>query len=295
MNQHHSQAELTCLLALVAVFVVGCSTTRIVTKTRLPARSHAMQAKQRVAVEPFRGRHGDKVTRLLRAAVARGRHHTLVEAGGNPDVVISGKVADLAYTTSVDQLEQKRCVAKDKKGRCTKKTTIPIYTRAESCTAKVQGKLTRVADRSVILDRVFARDASDSQAQEKNKPGSQETMLCATALEKAVGDLTAFATPYEATVALDFHDIDDDGTTKEAVEMARASRFSRARELLQSVVKTQPLSDEQQAWAHYNLATVLWAMGQFKQCLNELDTAQEVLSSDDSVSSLYRSCQEYVQ
>jgi len=280
-----------------------------------------MQTQQRILMAHFGGPRGHAVARQLRSAVSRGHLHHLIDtqnqklveqefekalasgsAASLAAVAPTGATAILSGTTSQDDYSVERdsysvtkCTARNKKGKCTRKIKVPVYTIKEKCGVAVSGRATRVADGAVLFDRTFNRAASNSDSKERENPPSRRKEICDSAFSASVDALIAFVTPYTTNMRLDFHKVKGSDSTDKALEYVKMSKLDQARKILESTIGDASLSEEDRAWARYNLAVVQWATADFDGCIEQIGIAQETLGAESMLIDMETACREYVQ
>lgn len=308
------------ILASLAVLSSGCSTTTVKTRLTLPPRTAAMQTKQKVLVVPFSGRRGPSATRDMRTEISSGRLHTVfdtnlegqrlaqinetLKAGGAVDagglggatVILAGTVEDDEYENTIDEYKTDKCVKHDKKGKCTDKVKVPVYTLRETCGVRIVARAVAVATGDVLFERTFRGTASAQDTAEKALPPSQRNTICADAYSQAISLLVPFVTPFTVTVALSFHDVEDSGRlTSAAVKQVELGNLAKAHDMFVKVISDPALDDKGRAWAHHNYAVLLWAQARFDDCVKQARMAEEVLGNDSDVQSNKQSCTDYMQ
>lgn len=310
------------LLAALGTVVAGCATRRVVTHATLPPRLKAMGTQQRVRLIPFTGPRGEEATRRLRSAITRGGFHTLVDrdheaqraqeleralaagqaaelASSAPEgatILISGQTHAGDYERDIEESSVRRCVRKNRKGKCTKMVDVPVYELSEVCRTTVRATIKSVEAGSVIFDQEFPGAEAVVRTEEGKKPAGVGAALCDAAFANAMEKLVHHVTPHQKQVSLDFRVISDPaGHTEKAMEAAKLSRLEQARTLLEKVVAEPTLSDEDRAWARYNLAVVLWALARFDECVRQTEMAQATLGADSDLVGLHHGCKEYLR
>lgn len=303
---------------LLVLVCVGCGSTRVVTRTKLPPRSQAMGEPQRVVLAQFNGARGDDARRRVSSLIVRGKLHKIMDrsnqglrqaelskqlaSGGatvqgktGATVMVSADTLPDQYASNVERFEDKKCTRWDKKKRCTRYAKIPVYKLTESCVVGLTGRVTRIADGQVLVQREFRGSQRRSETQAKRTPASMRGTLCNTAAKDAYDQFAGFITPVETTVALDFRDVADGGRSDKAVEHAKRSRFKEARKLFETAVVDPALDEEARGWSRYNLGVVLWTLAEFDACVEQLDLAAQALPSADEVTQMRARCSEYLQ
>jgi len=314
------------LLFVLFLFLVGvasaCSTTTVSTRLKLPPRSLEMQTKQSILVLGFQGTRGVAASQAIRNAISKARFHTIIDgsfdqlrasqlsqrlqSGGTVDltgsvpagatVIISGGTMDDVYDHEIIEGETEKCAAKDKKGKCTRKVKVKVYTLKESCESTVNLRVTRVSDGAVLVDRTFAQSESNSESQEQRAPNSRQRQICDAAFNSSMNNAIPFVTPFEITVGLKFHDVDDPaGATKQAVSEMKMGQLDAAYKRFESVISVPGLDEKDRGWAHYNFAVALWAKALFDQCIEQVSEAQKYLGADSTVMEIKSACEDYIQ
>lgn len=282
-------------IMVVCSMLGACGSTRVTTRATLAARSKEMNTPQRIALIPASGSHGRELTMRLKSAIVGGRLHTLLATPDGATVTVTGQVLDDDYSDKVEDEVQKRCVAQDKKGRCTKNVDVTVYNRSEYCASTVVVSATSRADGRVLVAKTIREGAANSNTNDGHPPEAAGASLCSEAFNRAAELAVRYISPYQAEVALEFHDIDDGGDTEKAVGFAKVSDFEAAKAVLSGVIENQTLDPPAQAWARYNLAVVLWALADFRGCIEQLDSTQGTLGAESAITTMYRECKEYQQ
>lgn len=310
------------ILWVLAAVASGCSWRRIDTRLRLPPRLATMQSEQRVLVRAFDGARGGEVSRQVQRALVDGRLHKVVDretrelrqqeiyvtastggttdlAGAGPEgatVIVSGRVHDDEYSSNIETSQDKKCVAKDKQNRCTRYVDITHYTLKESCSVSLEARAIRVSSGEPLFDEHWENSASESNGKEGSRPDPVGRTLCNTAFASLPEQIVRLITPYDQSVRLEFRKVEDpDQQSNRAFDLIAQSEVARARALLETVAEDTRLDPEGRAWAHYNLAVVLWAASQFEACVEQLDEARRTLAGDSTVLGMRKACAEYVK
>jgi len=280
------------LIAGLLVLSTGCGITIVKARIKLPARTAELQTAKKIFVSSIGGPRGGAVARELKEKITEGGLHTLVASPSQANVVVSGEALPDNYTNDLEKREVVKCVKEDKKGKCLAKAKIPQYRLLEQCTVQIHGNASE--NGAALFDRTFSASEKAEGIREKDKPESQRNRICQESYAEAIDEFVWFVTPAWSIVGLTFYDVDDTaGRTAQAVDMVKASNLDKAHSLFEQVISDKTLDAEHQAWARYNLARLLWAKARFKECVDQINQAENVLGSEDLLIQVKTSCQEY--
>jgi tetratricopeptide (TPR) repeat protein len=313
------------LVILLGLGTAGCGTTAVEAHFTLPARSRAMQERQRVVVREFEGKRGRRASAVIRSAMSLGAFHELVaeersetsrqqldlaaEAGDQQvlrDVTLRGATVIVEGSTEVDDYSIARrsweevedvCTRQDQAGNCvaTEKRTYRVYGVEERCRAGLGGRVLRVADNAVLLERLEGDQATYEDNQRGQPPEARGRVLCDEAFEVALGLFVRYLTPHAVQRALVFHKVPDDGgETERALALVKSGRFAEAIRLAEGLIELAALDDEGRAWARYNLGLLYFTQARFDECVQQMTQAQSALD-DGLVQGGLVACQTYVQ
>jgi hypothetical protein len=286
-----------------------------------------MQKQQRIVVMPFKGERGDRATNFTRSYISQGRFHTLVEgtrsatsqreldkaAAANDQavlanagsegatVIIEGSTSDDSANYHVETSKYKCkktvCVARDGKGNCTKNGEQETWCASidESCLASVTGKIIRVADNQVALERTVDDTETHKESLMEETPNARGRALCSEAFETALQWWGRYLTPYSLRTELDFHKVDKDGgAVEEALKHVKVSKFDAAAKIFEGLVAKAELEEKPRAWARFDLGKVYYALAKFDDCAAQMEQAQGILDDSD-VETWLGLCRDYIQ
>jgi len=129
---------------------------------------------------------------------------------------------------------------------------------------------------------------------QNTKPVSTREEVCRQAFMKALNRFTRYITPYYSNVTLEFQPIKDSkGQNEMAIENAKRNQFEDAHNNFKMVIQDSSLNDEERAWARYNDALTLWAIGKTAQCAEQLKKAREVLGDEKKLKNWQSQCENY--
>jgi|GEM_PF-3186995 len=311
-------------MAIFLVFFIlisfGCVTGDVKTRIKLPSRNIEMQKPQMIMVVGFTGNKGDVATELIQKKISDGGLHNLTigtkqdraltekllqssgdesstslkDLAGEATIIVTGNVSDEDYTDHMRTSYATKCSYKDSSGKCLSEDRVPTHTLIESCTTELTGKVFRVADGKLLLEKKTSGMRVLSVTMQNTKPVSTREEVCRQAFMKALNRFTRYITPYYSNVTLEFQPIKDSkGQNEMAIENAKRNQFEDAHNNFKMVIQDSSLNDEERAWARYNDALTLWAIGKTAQCAEQLKKAREVLGDEKKLKNWQSQCENY--
>ena len=299
----------------------GCATASFDVRITLPSRAEAMQERQRVVVGGISGPWGYELARIFSESISNGGFHTLIDrsnegltaqelernietgeyldaenvGAAGATVVISGTTERGTYSIQRERRVVKKCVETNDNGDCIRTRRFHYYDQSEACNSQISVRVTRVTDNVVLFDRGFQGYSNMSQTTEGDWPPRHEAELCSKAFYRASSEASTWLTPFSTMVRLKFRKIKDSPSTMKAIEFVRASMFDRAQADFVGALADPGLEEEEIGWARYNIAVVKWALGDYRDCVDQAVLALEILGAMDDIVEVRNSCAQYVK
>jgi hypothetical protein len=293
------------LCAASTLLVVGCGGATVNTTVKVPPRIDLMTKPQQVLV--VEQGFGGAVAAKMKERIASGKRHAIadestVAAGNEPSVIVEGGVLKDRYDAerSAEEVQvERQCKKRSTKGKKGKQKcilwknayTYYVYSIAEHCENGVRVKVTSASDGAILEERDVVGRASSEQSERDEKPAALgAASLCATAMEKAMTIFSRSFNSYRKAVELRFQSVSSSSQVTSGIEVAKLGRLGRSKELFLEAIEAPDLSDEDRAWARYNLAVAHEALDEYAACLEQIDLASEVLGADDDLVAVRKAC-----
>lgn len=257
------------LLICGLLFTVGCA-PKITASMIVPAKSTGTSELRNVAVMPFQGNYGSRITPAVESAIAsaevEGIRYFTVADRQNLDKIMSEQklqlsgvvdtdtvvelgrlvgvsgiytgTADLYTSDSFYPERRVRCVSADKNGRCLAVRDYMINCVRRRAELVFIPKLTDVSTSEVIYTDRFAYSLEVSRCDDSQYPLISNNELVKSAENRILKDFRYAIAPYEVRVSLTLM-TDDEGINEKAgreklksgIDFAKAGRLDRACEI----------------------------------------------------------------
>ncbi|MDX9722568.1 MAG: hypothetical protein RBU37_17610 [Myxococcota bacterium] len=256
-----------------------------------------MQEPKTIWLEAEEGAAGDEITRRFSAALTQSRFHREATERGIADVVLSITILPVEYQLEKTTGETQKCAAKTKKGKCARWVSVPVYGYDESCHIGVEIKALAPSGNALFVKETHGSETS-SVAAEGAWPASAKETICMAAFGKATEQALRWVVPTEETIKWEFHKLsngDAQDRTEQATKYVIASNFEKAVSSFEEIIYLPDMEDEDRAWARYNHANVLFALGRFDECVESMKVAQELIGAEKRIEEMKTACTNYAR
>ena len=284
----------TALLLLAAV-TGACSSMSVSREIVVPPELAALHGRQQIYIDTFDGHRGNRARSAVVDALTAVNYHQVQVRPASGAIYIRGAVSNDQIGDQTTSSEWDECVARDKKGKCTKKEKKTYYTRKQSCALSVRLEVVDSASGSVLFSSSANGDDSsnDTYARGESAPSDLRESLCGSALADAVSEVVKKLVATVDSFDLSFHEVADRGETERAVQFVRDGRLEDAQRILVDLPASPSLTRDDRGWAKYNLALVYFAQERFSECAENLDQLEAPAASSSNTRELRELCNRF--
>jgi len=306
---------LVSALFLLSLFFISCAPPKIKSLLLVQANSPEAATLRRIAVFPFTGQSGYQISADVEALLVSIRvggkpyfkvierssiqtilnEHYLQKSGivNEKTAVKAGTLAGaegiILGTVMQSAIEDKRffetrtkCSAKDKDGKCVKRTNYKVRCKERNAYFSFTPKMINVATGRIVASESLSGRSSDTVCRDSDRPFKGTVEMLTAAKQQAIEKFRELIAPHYLTIEIALLEKDDTKpppTAKEnivlGIKWAKQGRLDRACELWHEAYRIHP-----QGYAiHYLLGVCSETAGRLHEALNYYEKADSVAVS----------------